>query len=494
MSNIVIAVGGSGAKLLNSLIHLSAAGLLPENRLELGGLLVDPDSNNGNVHDTQELYNMYRACKLLNLGKTNLFSADVRLDAEVWTPLKASASDTLSEIFRYRSHAESTEEAERLEADLLDTMFEQAELDMSIKQGFRGRPAIGATVLAGCVDFAQSPWRDLKEYIKSRGSHSPVHVLLAGSVFGGSGASGVPTLVRLLADGLRGELTKLRLGLMLFLPFFQFRPVPNEAIQADPSAFPMATAEALKYYHERGFLTFCHSIYAVGEETAADLAIAAVGAEAQKNEAHFIELIAGMGAMRFFSGLASKEFALEVAARSQEGTITWSDLPYGEFEAPAQILKLQQMAVFAVAYRYIFYPGMIKALNRQGAPPPFWVDHVERAKVKPEDAGKAVRDVYQYVDRFLTWLLQVSTPRRQGFTSGLVDPNVFGVSNGQDWRLKTFNEFREKDFGGLLLNRSAKARIDDRLVYNRASGMKAKDQAAEAGRLIRVLYDACAVE
>jgi hypothetical protein len=123
------------------------------------------------------------------------------------------------------------------------------------------------------------------------------------------------------------------------------------------------------------------------------------------------------------------------------------------------------------------------------------VDHIERAKVKPEDAGKAVRDVYQYVDRFLTWLLQVSTPRRQGFTAGLVDPNVFGVSNGQDWRLKTFNEFKEKDFGGLLLNRSAKAKIDDRLVYNRASGMKVKDPGAvEGGRLIRVLYDACVVE
>ena len=43
MSNFMIAVGGSGAKLLNSLIHLSAAGLLPDNRLELGALLVDPD-------------------------------------------------------------------------------------------------------------------------------------------------------------------------------------------------------------------------------------------------------------------------------------------------------------------------------------------------------------------------------------------------------------------------------------------------------------------
>ncbi len=493
MSNFVIAIGGSGAKLLHSLIHLSAAGLLPEKHLELNALMVDPDSNNGNVHETQELYNAYVACRALSIGKTtDLFRAAINLDRNVWTPLKAGAADTLKEIFHYAERAAN--ESSVLEADLLDTLFEQGELDMSIKQGFRGRPAIGATVLGESVDFNEYPWKKLREDIKSRGTQGAVHVLLAGSVFGGSGAAGVPTLVRLLSNHLKNEVANLRLGLVLFLPFFQFRPVPNEPIQADPSAFPMATAEALKYYHERGFLNFCHSIYALGEEVPADMAISAVGAAEQKNEPHFIELIAGMGVMHFFSGLSANQ-KLEVAARKAENTITWADLPYAELEAAPQTRKLQQMAVFAVAYRYIFYPGIFKALRRQGAPPPFWVDHIERQKVKLEDAGNAVGAVYQYVERFLEWLLHISNPRRQGFIPGLVDPNVFGISNGTDWRLKTINEFREAQFAELLLNRSAKAKIDVRLVYNRASGMKVKDpDAVDSGRLIRVLYDACAVE
>jgi hypothetical protein len=497
MSNFVIAVGGSGAKVLHALIHLSAAGLLPEDRLQLDALMVDPDSSNGNVRETRELFDAYNACKSLALGTTSLFRPTVKLDPNVWTPLKDSSSDTLREIFHYAERAASSNEAQSLEADLLDAMFEQGEQEVTIKQGFRGRPSIGATVLAQCVDFTQPPWKGLKELVKSRGTQGPVHLLLVGSVFGGSGAAGVPTLVRLLEESLRSEVTKLRLGLILLLPFFQFRPVPNEPIQADPSAFPMATAEALKYYHERGFLTFCNSIYALGEEIPADMTISAVGADRQKNEAHFIELVAGMGAMRFFSSLAIKDFSLNVAARKQENTLEWTDLPYSEGHTDPLIRKLQHLCVFAVAYRYIFYPEMRRFLDgAEKSAPPYWRDHVLDAKVKPEDAGKAVEDVHRYVDRFLEWLLQVSNPNRAGFMRGLVDTNVFGVSNGTDWRLKNYtNEFHEKQFGDLLLNRAAKAKIDDRRIRNQASGMRVKDQnAGGPGKLIRALYDSCAVE
>src|SRR5579871_4473539 len=371
MSNFAIAVGGSGAKLMQSLIHLGAAGLLPPGRPELNAIIVDPDSNNGNVHDCQEVFNAYQNCKLLKVGKTNLFGATVSMVRDAWTPLSVSKSDNLRGMFHYEAYAakEASGQGEpgaALEADLLDVLFEQSEIDMPIKQGFRGRPAIGATVLASTVDFSQDPWKDLRDRIKSEGSHGPVRVLLAGSVFGGSGAAGVPTLVRLIDKVLKEQLTNLRLGMVLFLPFFQFKPVPGEMIQADPAAFPTATAEALKYYHERGFLTFCDSIYAVGEENPAEMSISAVGAAEQRNEPHFLELVAGMGSMRFFSDLPSQGQTLAVAARENEGTVTWKDLPYAEFENEAQNRKLQQMAVFAVAYRYIFYPQLIQALNRQG--------------------------------------------------------------------------------------------------------------------------------
>jgi hypothetical protein len=500
MSNFAIAVGGSGAKLMQSLIHLGAAGLLPKERLELDAIIVDPDSNNGNVHDCQEVYTAYQHCKLLKCGATNLFSASVAMEANAWTPLSVSKGDDLKGMFHYEEsaskEASGTVAGAALEADLLDVLFEPGEIKMPIKQGFRGRPAIGAAVLANTVNFELEPWKGLKERIRSRATGAKsVNVLLAGSVFGGSGAAGVPTLVRLIHESMKSQVANLKLAMVLFLPFFQFKPVPGERIQADPAAFPTATAEALKYYHERGFLAFCDSIYAVGEETPAEMAISAVGAAEQRNEPHFLELVAGMGAMRFFSDLSSKRHGLGVAARKEERTVAWADLPYAEFESDAQIQKLQQMAVFAVAYRYIFYPSLVRAVKRQGSPPPFWVDHVERQKVKPEEANKAIQDVFQYVEKFLEWLLHISTPRRSGFEPGLVNPGVFAVSQGFDWRLRTAKEFNDAQFANLLLNTTTKIRMDDRSVFNRASGMKVKSGGVEgAGRLIRALYDACALD
>jgi len=492
MSNFVVAVGGSGAKLMQALIHLGATGLLPEQRRELFGLLVDPDENNGNVQDCQTLFNMYDSCKkLLKVGTVDLFSSAITLEGP-WTPTRDPQIDSLSEIFHYDKMAHARE----LDAEMLELFFDSEEIRMSIKQGFRGRPAIGATVFAEAVRFNEQPWIALKENIKSRSAQGNVRVVLAGSVFGGSGASGVPTLVRLLQQDFGEGVTNLKFGLVLFLPFFQFHPVPGEIVQADPAAFPMATAEALKYYHERGFLNFCESIYCVGEEVPSQLPLwaSAVGAAEQRNEPHFIELIAGLGALRFMNDkLSSNGGGLAVAGRKMENTVTWDDLPYDEHRGRDLVQKLQQMATFAVAYRYIFYPQIEKALNIGHSDAAYWVDNIERQKVDRTEAGKATRALYEYTGAFLRWLLSVSTPRRESFLPGLVDINVFASHESQNWRLKQMQEFNDRQFPDLLLNRSVKTRLDSRAVYEKAARAVSDKNAVGTGRMVRAIYDACAI-
>lgn len=494
MSNFVVAVGGSGAKMMQTQIHLSAAGLLPENRPALSALLVDPDENNGNVEECQQLFESYVQCRTLlahQLGNTPLLRAEVSLDGP-YTPVRDRSVDTLKDIFRYHD----LERKGSVDAELLDLFFEPSELEMSIKQGFRGRPAIGATVLAQSVTFDDGPWSALIDEIRSRGTSGQVHLLLTGSVFGGSGAAGVPTLVRLLSKELADQLAKLRVGLALFLPFFQFRPVEGEEMQADPAAFPIATAEALKYYHERGFLGFCDAIYVVGEQVPADVPVAAVGAARQRNEPHFVELIAGMGAMHFFNGNdGGMPHVLAVAARNQEHTVTWSDLPYDEHLGAALVAKLQTMCRFAVAYRYLFWPLIVKALDSGRSDAAFWVDQIQRQKTIDRDQlGRGLRAMNDYVERYLVWLMRVSTPRREGFTPGLVNPHVFAVRDQNEWRLKAGREFNDGDFDKLVLNQSSRAKLDSRLVFELASRPVADTQATGAGRLVRALYDACRVE
>ena len=45
MGYYAIGIGGTGAKCLESLIHLAAAGMMPDGDLHL--LFVDPDTSNG---------------------------------------------------------------------------------------------------------------------------------------------------------------------------------------------------------------------------------------------------------------------------------------------------------------------------------------------------------------------------------------------------------------------------------------------------------------
>jgi len=493
MSNFLIAVGGSGAKLMHSLIHLGAAGMLPANRTTLTALLVDPDENNGNIEECRNLERIYHACRELNVGKTDLFRGQISLKGP-WTPI-TSQSDSLKEIFNYNQLANNDSE----EAQLMDLFFERGELEMSVKQGFRGRPAIGATVFANSVNFERGDWKDFRTAIKNASAAASPHILFAGSVFGGSGASGVPTLVRLLSNHIQKDVSNARYGLILLLPYFQFRPVEGEAIQADPASFPLATAEALKYYDERGFLSICHTLYAVGEQVPAEMSVSAVGAKEQRNEPHFIELVAGMGALRFFDE-DSRAQDYRLASRVADGKVTWDDLPCDPGLAGVALRrfqnKLQKLAVFAVAYHYIFYPQITEALRAGGSKTTYWREHIEREHVAPEAARTALAAVDNYTVKVLEWLLHISTPRRPNFVAGMVNPNVFGASQGQDWRLKTLKEFDQSQLGGLLLNRP-KAKIDDRTVLRNAnasgSTMRLGD-AAGPGRLVRALFDSCEVE
>jgi hypothetical protein len=57
MSDYVISIGGSGAKCVEAILHMSAAGLMPEG--ELNVIFVDPDISNGNLQRAQNILQLY---------------------------------------------------------------------------------------------------------------------------------------------------------------------------------------------------------------------------------------------------------------------------------------------------------------------------------------------------------------------------------------------------------------------------------------------------
>lgn len=331
----VIGVGGSGAKCLESMIHFAATGLLGDSKLEL--LLVDPDESNGNVERTRNSLNIYQNCQqLVNAGDKAVSSgwmgATIKYHG-LWSPFaQESQSRELGSFFRY-STLRSNEPAL---SSLFDVMYSAEERTQTLDEGFRGRPAIGSAVMSQ-IDMrrlGEAPWSTLIQSIEAdAGNGQNPKILLCGSMFGGTGASGLPTIAKLINNCLNppGESKNIRgsvrLGCVFLLPYFSFTVPPdaesNEGLFASADHFLLNTEAALRYYVDRSGDLF-DSIYLLGNESTEAVKFS-VGRGTQNNQPHFIELMAALGARDFL--LNDRTDSLMLLSRQQQGLVTWRDLP-----------------------------------------------------------------------------------------------------------------------------------------------------------------------
>ncbi len=67
MSCYFISIGGSGAKILESLIHLTAAGILPGNE-DLNVIALDPDTGNSNLGRTKSTLSFFQKFQDAEVG------------------------------------------------------------------------------------------------------------------------------------------------------------------------------------------------------------------------------------------------------------------------------------------------------------------------------------------------------------------------------------------------------------------------------------------
>src|SRR3954470_12785432 len=59
-TNYLIGIGGTGARVVEAVVHACAAGLGPD---ELNIFLIDPDDGNGNLSRTKTLLTDYQRCR-----------------------------------------------------------------------------------------------------------------------------------------------------------------------------------------------------------------------------------------------------------------------------------------------------------------------------------------------------------------------------------------------------------------------------------------------
>lgn len=192
MKRYVVLIGGSGARLAESLLCAAAAGVLPSETLEV--LLADTDRRGlqGAELIRAQMRDYAQVRRLMGRDGKGFRT---ELNFRSWPEKLPGDAATLAEW------TADSEEDRLLCQALLDA--EAASLDL--RAGFHGRRMLGQAVFAGLLHETQQDMDDplgrmVDEMVQAIDAGEEVRVVLVGSVCGGTGAAGIPMLARYIRE------------------------------------------------------------------------------------------------------------------------------------------------------------------------------------------------------------------------------------------------------------------------------------------------------
>jgi hypothetical protein len=248
-----------------------------------------------------------------------------------------------------------------------------------------------------------------------------IRVFIVGSVFGGTGAAGFPTLgsknlIKFNENAKIGDkLSKVLLGGALILPYFSFETDSNteEKMFVTTNDFPIATKAALQYYNEKdlGF----DQIYFIGDSLGQKVGKFGVGSGKQTNSPHYIELVSGLAAFDFFdqpaiSGVPDK---MLFTATRETNVIKWNQLP---FSRDSILLKSKQLSfkksitdMTVFAYAFLTYGNSILNSPHNDIKDTWYRDYFKFKNAREEDKVKDPRNekidgMESFLKKFLFWI------------------------------------------------------------------------------------------
>lgn len=414
--NVLIGIGGTGSRVIESVVHLCAAGLGPD---VLHIFLIDPDQGNGNLTHTKTLIKNYTSLRKLFYEPSSgnpSFKTEIVIPPDDKFLAWGIFDETTYTLAKYINHDNLKKNDPEL-ADLANVLFTRQELQTELNEGFRGHPSIGAVVMAN-PPMDEYPFKLLWDDTHSLGANQ-LRVFLVGSIFGGTGAAGFPTLgSRQLIKynekaKIAGEKSKVLLGGALILPYFSFAmdSTIDEPMFVTTNDFPIATKAALQYYNDKqlGFDQF----YFIGDSLLQKVGKFSTGSSTQDNYPHYIEMVSGLACFDFFRQPPPEEEVPDkkyfISCREDE-KLSWNMLPVTRNSSALQEerKKLKDRIVdFTVfAYSYLTFGKSILSGSHKDALLEAWYGDNFKKDFKEDSAQFNPRhtennNLYKLADDFL---------------------------------------------------------------------------------------------
>lgn len=296
MKTYIFCIGGTGARVMKALAMLLTTGV-EINTDEIVPIFIDPDASAADLTRTISFLREYKYMnEQLHFSddmKNRFFKTKI---SELIPNYRLELSNTRNDRFRKYMGFDSLDIANQALAYML---FSEKNLDSDMEVGFKGNPNIGSVVLN---QFAQSDaFNDFTNSFRPGD-----RIFIVSSIFGGTGASGFPLLLKNLR-GINmslpnaGNIKDAAIGAITVLPYFNLAQSQDGTNDIDSSTFISKAKAALEYYAKNisgnnslnAFYYLADDIYDMYEYSE--------GGTTQKNKAHIIELLAALAIIDFCS-------------------------------------------------------------------------------------------------------------------------------------------------------------------------------------------------
>lgn len=352
----VFGIGGTGARVLRSLTMLLASGV--KCNMDIVPIIIDPDSSADSLTkavSTFDAYTKVRANLQYNTGDSHFFGTTIHEDVRRYViPLQNTSTKKFGDYISLPTMTPPNQALMRM-------LFSDDNLGSDMVVGFKGNPNMGSVVLNQFV-----PSNAFQQFANKFAQGDAVFII--SSIFGGTGASGFPLLLKTLRSNNTvpnfNLLNNAPIGAVTVLPYFSVQVNPKSSISS--SDFIDKTKAALAYYDTN--VTGTNSIdrlYYIAD-TAGPTYDNVEGGAGQDNAAHIIELLSALAVIDFAgAGVqhANSTKCFEYAINNEVNSVAFRDLgpqSYSLLAEPlTQCLLFRKYLKKSCASQYRFQPWAV---------------------------------------------------------------------------------------------------------------------------------------
>jgi hypothetical protein len=289
----IFAIGGTGSRVIRSLTMMLASGV-KMGVDEIVPMIIDPDVSNADLRKTVILLDNYLEINKKMTSPQNSENRFFKTKISKYTKDYTLPIDNINsqsfEKFIGIGNLNAEDEA------MVRMLFSAKNLKSSMDVGFKGNPNIGSVVLNEVLDSDV-----FKQFDSSFTSNDKIFIV--SSIFGGTGASGFPMLLKALRESKAFKnsqtINSATIGAITVLPYFTVGVDKDGKDEVNSATFASKTKSALKYYEDNiANNNIIDSLYFLGDTKTQQFDYS-VGGNTQSNEPHLIEFMAATAAIHF---------------------------------------------------------------------------------------------------------------------------------------------------------------------------------------------------